>query len=145
MKPRCRNRKFNALFPIILFQTYIPTDINQRVDERNLSGRRARWRNSMMTSASQFSDIDGETQKFTDADQHRKMLLLHSLTSETLKWLESLKSQTPILHVVFLGDLRPDQRQELENILGDPMFLVQKNVWMSNLIFDAYFFCILSP
>jgi len=29
-KPRCRNRKFNALFPIILFQTYIPTDINQR-------------------------------------------------------------------------------------------------------------------
>jgi len=78
--------------------------------------------------ASQYADPDEETQKFTDADQHQKMVLLHSLTPETLKWLESLKSQTPLLHVVYFGALQPDQRQDVENILGDPMFLVQKSV-----------------
>jgi len=118
--------KFEVLFSL-MFQTFQLTSSSGSVDAHfsAVDGEVKEFNDDV---ASQYSDPDGETQKFTDPDQHQKMVMLHSLTSETLEWLESLKSQTPLLHVVYFGALQPDQRQELEDILGDPMFLVQKSV-----------------
>jgi len=69
------------------------------------------------------------TQNFRQADKHQKMLLLHSpLTANILKLLQTLKNQTTTkIYVVYFGEMQPDQRQKLEDILGDPKYLAQKN------------------
>jgi len=65
-------------------------------------------------------------QNLRRANKHKKMLLLHTpLTQNTLKLLESLKKQTPVMGVVYFGHMERDQRIKLEKILGDREYLVQ--------------------
>jgi len=66
---------------------------------------------------------------FSQADKHQKMLLLHSpLTANILNLLQALKNQTPKMYVVYFGEMQLDQRQILDNILGNPKYLAEKNV-----------------